>query len=489
MNHPLPEELFDAAQENNRAAFAAHLDACAECRTAFERLRAGAALLDEAAEDVPVDDFDWSRIDAAVNAEAERVAAGIRSGQIRAPRPWKTWAMGGLALAAAASAVVYVKHAQHEQNLEPVAHHETAPRQAPPAVTPSARFEGAMLLAAGGATQTLPGAASVRLSSGAPLLEGARVVTSSTGRAVFTVQPSVSLDVRADTDLTLATLREGAATITLAQGEVALDREGDNGSVSVRSGRWQVGLDGDAVARVDSHVLRVVVLSGRATVEADGVSRMQYTGPIVLELPDEGASRTAQGDAVDASHLDLSMLRSSGTVWALPAIDPSATLSVRGRGALPSRLEAIRVSEPVTLQARVGHSLMTLDVGTGRVLAWHASTAVATTQAPSTHPAAQRPSAIQSPEVPAPAIDGRAMAANQNRAVSRLAHCFVRCRETNQCPGVHGNVDIALDATGRPSLDSLDPSANGARTCVEGEISHMQLLPVGAPATLRIPIR
>lgn len=490
MNHPLPEELFDAARANDRAAFAAHLDACAECRAVFERLRGGAALLDEASDEPEVDDFDWGRIDAVVNAEAERVAAGIRAGEIRAPRPWKVYAMGGLALAAAASAVVYVKHAQQIRDAEPVARHEVPPSLTPSTTTPAARFEGAMLLAAGGATQTAPGAEAVRIATGAPLREGARVLTSTAGRAVFTVQPTVSLDVRPGSDLTLSTLREGEAVVALAAGEVALDREGDGGAVSVRAGRWQVGFEGDAVARVESHVLRVVVLSGHATVEADGVSRMQYTGPIVLELPDEGASRTAQGDAVDPSHLDLSATGAGGTSWAVPALDGVGTLTLRGSGPLPPSLEAIRVSRPVTLEARVGRSLMTLEVGTGRVLAWHNSTVVASAQPPAHRPAVQAPSVIQSPVAPeVSSLDQRAMAINQGRAVARIAHCFTRCREQNTCADARGFVDLALEASGRPSLSSLDASANGARSCVESEVAHMQLVPVGAPATLRIPIR
>lgn len=491
MNHPLPEELFDAARSNDRGSLAPHLDACAECRASFLRLRAGAALLDEAADNAPdVDDFDWSRIDGVVNAEAEKVAASIRSGELRAPRPWKTYALAaGMTLAAAASAVAYVKHARSMNEPGPVALHTAPPStpSVPPSAPPAARFEGAMLLAAGGATLTLPGATASRFSEASAIREGSRVITAERGRAIFTVQPKVSLDARPGTDLTLSSLREGETLVALAQGEIAIDRDGDTGSVAVRSGRWQVGVDGDAVARVESHVVRVVVLSGHASVEADGVSRMQYTGPIVLELPDEGASRTAAGDAVDPSHLDLSMFRAGGTVWALPPIDPSAAVTLRGDGSLPSSLEAIRVSEPVTLQARVGRSLMTLEVGTGRVLAWHASQAVAMVQPPTHHPATQAPSAIQSPA--APAIDERAMRINSQRALGYVSHCFTRCRETNTCPGAHGNLDIALDANGRPSLASIDPSAESARRCVEQDIARMQLLPVGAPTTLRMPIR
>ncbi len=485
MNHPLPEELFDAASANDPGRFAAHLASCGTCRSAWDRLRVGASLLDDAREDPPIDDLDWGRIDAAISAEAEKVAGDIRAGRLRAPRPWKTYAMGGLALAAAAAAAFYVRSTQPRDELVPVAH-----RDVPPTPAPAARVDGAVLLAAGGATQTPEGASeAVRLSSGAPLREGARVHTPAAGRAVFSVEPSVVLDVRANSDVSLTSLREDGAAVALAQGEVAVDREGEGAPVSVRAGRWRVGVEGDVVARVESHVVRVVVLSGRASVEADGVSRMQYTGPIVIELPDEGAARTAQGEAADASRIDLSVLRAGGTMWTLPALDPAATMSVRGRGPLPSSLEAIRVTEPVTLQARLGHQVMTLEVGSGRVLEWHAVNAVAAAQ-PTVHRApTPAPSAIQSPEP-----EGRALTSSEVQTVSRSAHghfqhCIATCQEQNRCREVHGSIQLSVDANGRASLGSIDPSVEGARTCLTGEAPQVRFPATGGAFQFGVPIR
>ena len=494
MNHPLPEELFDSARANDRAPFAAHLDTCAECRAAWDRLRTGATLLNEASEDPALDAIDWGRIDAAVSAEAERVAAGIRAGTIRAPRPWKAYALGGLALAAAASAIAYVRTHPSQDDL--VARTDvTAPPAAPPVAQPStpapaARFEGAVLLAAGGAMQTPASGAAQRIASGAPLREGARVITTAAGRAVFSVQPAVALDVRGDSDVTLSALREGAATVTLAQGEVAVDREGEAGSVSLRAGRWQVGAEGDVVARVESHAVRVVVLSGRATVEADGVSQMQFSGPVVIELPDVGAPHAVPGDATDARHIDLSMLSADGTMWALPPIDPAASLSVRGRGALPSSLESLRVPAPVTLQARVGHTIMTLEVGSGRVLAWHPAAMVAAAQPTVRRSPQQAPSAVQSPAPQGPTLNAMQLRVASQTVQGRLSHCFRQCREQNRCPAeMRGVVEVSVDPNGRVSLASLDPSANGARACLANEVTHMRLPAIGTSYPFRVQLR
>ncbi len=494
MNHPLPEELFDAARANDRAPFAAHLDVCAECRSAWERLRVGATLLDEASDDASLDAIDWSRIDAAVAAEGERVAAGIRAGSIRAPRPWKTYAMGGLALAAAASAVAYVRTHPSQDDL--VARTDvTAPPAAQPVAqpstpTPAARFDGAVLLAAGGATQTPPSGEAQRIASGAPLREGARIITTAVGRAVFSVQPAVALDVRGDSDVTLASLREGAATVTLAQGEVAVDRAGDTGSVALRAGRWQVGAEGDVVARVESHVVRVVVLSGRATVEADGVSQMQFSGPVVIELPDVGAPHAVPGEATDAKHVDLSMLSADGTMWALPPVDPAASLSVHGRGALPSSLEALRAPAPMTLQARLGRTIMTLEVGSGRVLAWHTSNVVAAAEPTVRRPPQHAPSAVQSPAPQGPTLNAMQLGIASRTAQGRFSHCFSTCREQNRCPTeMHGVIELAVDESGRVSLTALDPSANGARACLTNEVTHMRLPSAGAAYPFQVQLR
>jgi len=490
--HPTHEELFDAAADGAIGPHRPHLDACADCRAAYARLRAGAALLDEArADDIDAaDDIDWGRIDGAIQAAAERTAADIRSGSLRAPTRWGAYA--AVALAAAAVGVVYVKSRPLVDTPSSVA----APTPAPgltPLVAPTSTLEGAVLLAAGGASQTPAGAASVRFSGGVSVREGAHVETGAAGRAVFAVQRAVTLDVRADSDATLTAMRDAATTVTLARGEVAVDRAGDVGTVSVRTGRWSVAIEGDATVRAESQLVRVVVLAGRATATANGGMRTSFTGPVVLELPAMGDARVVPGDAVDALRLDLGLLRPDGTMWALPAIDPAATVTLRGHGALPSSIEALRLGGPATLEARIGREVHTLEVGTGRVLEWRKTDDIA-----SAAPVAPRhvaPRALPTPAVAAaPAPEGRDLTQPEIRAMSntirrRISHCFVRCVETNQCRETHGVVVFNVSADGATALGAIDPSVAAARACLAHQTQFVRFPATGGSFPFQFPIR
>jgi len=491
ITHPTHEELFDAAAEGAPGPLGPHLDTCAECRAAYGRLRAGAALLDEAREDDDaVDDIDWGRLDGAIQAAAERTAADIRSGSLRAPTRWGAYAAGAVALAAAAVGVVYVKS---RPAVEGPTVAVTTPAPTPPA-TPSAAFEGTVLLAAGGASQTPPnGAASVRFSGGVSVREGARIETGAAGRAVFAVQQAVTLDVRPESDATLTAMRDDATTVTLARGEVAVDRTGDVGAVSVRTGRWSVAIEGDATVRADSQVVRVVLLGGRATATANGGIRTSFTGPIVLELPAMGDPRTVPGDAVDAMRLNLAPLPTRGTLWQMPAINPAATVTLRGHGALPASIEALRLGGPATLEARVGRELLTLDVGSGRVLEWRRSEAVA-----SAAPVAPRhvaPRALPTPAVTAaPAPEGRELSSAEVNAMSRsisarIRHCFTRCLETNQCREPRGVVVFNVSADGAPSVGAIDPSVANARACLAHETQFVHFPATGGSFPFQFTIR
>lgn len=485
--HPTHEELFDAAADGAIGPHGPHLDACADCRAAYARLRAGAALLDEARadDDDVADDIDWGRIDGAIQAAAERTAADIRSGSLRAPTRWSAYAAGAVALAAAAVGVVYVKSHAPVDAPPSVAVTTPAPR-----VTPSRSFEGAVLLAAGGASQTPAGGASVRFSGGASVREGARVETGAAGRAVFAVQRAVTLDVRAASDATLTAMRDDATTVTLARGEVAVDRVGDVGTVSVRAGRWSVAIEGDATVRAESQLIRVVLLGGRATATANGGMRTSFTGPVVLELPAMGDARVVPGDAVDALRLDLGLLRPDGTMWALPAINPSATVTLRGHGALPSSIEALRLGGPATLEARVGREVHTLEVGTGRVLEWRKVDEVA-----SAAPRHVAPRALPTPAVAAaPAPEGRDLTPREISAMSntirrRITHCFTRCVETNLCREPHGVVELNVSAEGATSLGAIDPSVAAARACLAHETQFVRFPATGGSFPFQFPIR
>jgi len=492
--HPTHEELFDAAADGATGPHGPHLDACADCRAAYARLRAGAALLDEArADDLDAaDDIDWGRIDGAIQAAAERTAADIRSGSLRAPTRWGAYAAGAVALAAAAVGVVYVKSQRPVDAPPSLAAPTPAPGLTPP-VAPTSSFEGAVLLAAGGASQTPAGGASVRFSGGTGVREGARVETGAAGRAVFAVQRAVTLDVRAASDVTLTAMRDDATTVTLARGEVAVDRAGDVGAVSVRAGRWSVAVEGDATVRAESQLVRVVLLAGRATATANGGMRTSFTGPVVLELPAMGDARAVPGDAVDALRLDLGLLRPDGTMWALPAINPAATVTLRGHGALPSSIEAVRLGGPATLEARIGREVHTLEVGTGRVLEWRRTDVVA-----SAAPVAPRhvaPRALPTPALAAaPAPEGRDLTQAEINAMSRrisarIGHCFTLCREQNTCREPHGVVVFDVAADGATSLGTIDPSVAAARTCLARETQFVRFPATGGSFPFQFTIR
>lgn len=491
--HPTHDELFDAAAEGAPGPHAAHLAGCDSCRAAYDRLRAGAALLDDArADDGDLDAIDWGRLDGAIQSAAEQAAADIRSGKLRAPRPWASYAAGVVALAAAAVGVVYVKSRPAVDAPAPVAMPTPSPTPAPVA-QPAVAFEGAVLLAAGGATQTPSGAAApVRFSGGAGVREGARVETGAAGRAVFAVQPAVTLDVRPDSDATLTAMRVDTTAVTLARGELAVDREGDVGAVAVRSGRWNISLEGDATVRATSSLVRVVVLAGRATATAEGGAVTSFSGPVVLELPAAaGDARSVPGDAVDAMRLNLAPLPARGTLWQMPAVDPAATVSLRGHGALPASIEALRLGGPATLEARVGRQVFTLEVGSGRVLEWHRNAAVAA------NTAGQRPAptaaALPSPAT-APAPEGRDLSAAEVNAMSRsinarMRHCFTRCVETNQCREPHGTVEFSVTADGATSLGSVDPSVANARACLAHEAQFVRFPATGGAFPFQITVR
>ena len=492
-SHPTADELFAVVVDGDPGRFAAHLAECGDCREARARLGAGAALLDAArADDDAIDTIDWGRIDGAIEAAAERAAADIRGGRLRAPRPWAGVVAGGLALAAAAVAALYLRPHPVERPAAPVA--RVIPPDAPaPAPAPAARFEGAVLLAAGGATQTVEGAATERCASGATLREGARIETATTGRVVFAAQPAVTVDVRPESEATLTAMRVDSTAITLARGEVAVDRAGDRGAVAVRAGRWEIALEGDATVRATRETVRVVVLAGRAATTAAGVTGTSYTGPIVLELPaDAGDARVAPGAALDPLRLDPALLPVGGTLFPLPPIDPAATFSWRGHGALPAALEALRLGGPATLEARLGRRVLTLEVGSGRVSAWRPASAVAAhglaVQRPPANAALPSPAAAPTPPA------GRELSAAEVNAMSRaiqarIRHCFTRCVETNQCREPRGVLEYAISAEGRAALGATDPSLAGARACLAHEAQFFGFRPTGAAFPFQINVR
>jgi hypothetical protein len=501
--HPTHEELFEAAEATSptTAELGAHLASCDECRATFARFQGGAALLQEARGE-ELAEVRWDRIDDVIAREAERVAAEIREANapsnVRPLRRSRAWVSGGIALAAAAAVALYVYNKRPREE-RPVAV-QTPPVQTPtaPEITPSrAPWEGAVLLAAGGAVwHESNDGAGVRLAEARALREGGRIETTRVGRAVVTVQPGWKLDVRPDTDVTMRTLREGAATVALAHGAVALHpSEGaanEGTRVSVTSGRWTVGVEGAVVARTDVHSLRVVVLAGRVNVGAEGAPRTEFMGPIELELPESGASATVVSrTAEDPTRIDLSLLGGDGALQTLPAIDPAATLTVLGDGALPSGLEAARFSRVCTIRARTSQGLVSLEVGPGRVLRWvPVAATVASTQPQANRAQPQTNAPDVQPAVPAADLRPDEVRLLTGSLASRSAPCFLTLREQNICPReMTGNVDFDVLPDGRIAVSSIDPSATCARACIERNVQFVRGRATGGTATLRVPIR
>ena len=82
---------------------------------------------------------------------------------------------------------------------------------------------------------------------------------------------------------------------------------GGSGPVRVLHGGWSVESHGPVVARVESSVLRVVVLSGRTDIRRGEAEALTVTGPLVIDLPLDGGARAALSvSAVSSAWLDRS---------------------------------------------------------------------------------------------------------------------------------------------------------------------------------------
>jgi hypothetical protein len=354
------------------AALRAHLAGCAECT----RLLGGLAALDEARRHTPVPP-PWERLDDVLAREAQRVSQEIRSGRLKASPRAPSWVATGLAMAAGVGLLLGGRALLQSRGVPvdaPVVARPTpAPAPAPspaPTLTP---YEAVVLLAAGGARyHERANDEGSLLSRSTGLREGASVETSATARAVFTVRPGWTADVRSGSSIELSQLRTEQTAVTLGRGALAMTpAPGGSGPVRVLHGGWSVESHGPVVARVESSVLRVVVLSGRTDIRRGEAEALTVTGPLVIDLPlDGGAPTRTELTANDPAALDLAALSAQGTSFAIPAIDPSATLTLLDHGALPSALESIRLAGPGTIQARVGRSEMRLELGAGATPRW-----------------------------------------------------------------------------------------------------------------------
>ncbi|MBK6535450.1 MAG: hypothetical protein IPF99_39755 [Deltaproteobacteria bacterium] len=453
------------------AALRAHLAGCAECT----RLLGGLAALDEARRHTPVPP-PWERLDDVLAREAQRVSQEIRSGRLKASPRVPSWVATGLAMAAGVGLLLGGRALLQSRGVPvdaPVVARPTpAPAPAPspaPTLTP---YEAVVLLAAGGARyHERANDEGSLLSRSTGLREGASVETSATARAVFTVRPGWTADVRSGSSIELSQLRTEQTAVTLGRGALAMTpAPGGSGPVRVLHGGWSVESHGPVVARVESSVLRVVVLSGRTDIRRGEAEALTVTGPLVIDLPlDGGAPTRTELTANDPAALDLAALSAQGTSFAIPAIDPSATLTLLDHGALPSALESIRLAGPGTIQARVGRSEMRLELGAGGTPRWATFRSAA---APVV--ALNRANAVAPPVAPSVAETGDTMPPDQvMQAVTRRAalifnRCIRDCVERLRCQQpITGRIEVAVSPSGQASLASSDPSVAGARSCLE----------------------
>jgi hypothetical protein len=488
IDHPSIDALhahLDVPDDTVRA----HLGVCADCARRADRLASGLAVIDEARRLTPVPPA-WDRLDEALQREALSVSAEIRAGRLRpAPRA-PAWVSTGFAIAAGLGLLLggrAVLRSRETPAAAPIAR-RVEPAAAPaPTLTP---YEGVVLLAAGGARYRAPATESgVPLSRATGLREGASVETPDSGRAVFTVRPGWTADVRSGSVVELSQLRAEQTTVTLARGEVALTpTAGDSTAVRVLHAGWTVESQGPVLARLESSVMRVVVLAGRTDLRHGGGEAMTVTGPLVVDLPLDGGApvRTAL-TATDRAALDLAAFAATGTTFEVPSIDAAALLTLLGHGPLPSALESIRLMGPGVIQARIGHTEMRLELGgngTPRWAAFHSATApvVALNRL---SPIAPTLAVVDQ----APGLSPDALRAVSQSTASRIRHCFERCIYDNTCrEPLSGGVTFAISEAGRASISALDPSLEGARRCL---VTDAQFLPVprtGASYDLRVAV-
>lgn len=465
----------------------AHLDVCADCARRVDRLAGGLALIDEARRLTPVPPA-WDRLDEVLAREAQTVSAEIRGGRLKPSPRVPAWVSTGFAIAAGVGLLIggrAVLRSRETPTVAPIAR-RVEPAVAPaPTLTP---YEGVVLLAAGGASYRAPSTeAGVPLSRATGLREGARVETPAAGRAVFTVRSGWTADVRSGSSVELSQLRTEQTAVTLARGEVALSpTAGEAQPVRLLHEGWAVESHGPVLARLETSVMRVVVLAGRTDIRRGEAEAMTVTGPLVVDLPlDGGAPVRSELTAADRAALDLAALSASGRAFEIPTIDPAAMLTLLGHGALPSSLESIRLMGPGVIQARIGRTEMRLELGgngTPRWAAFHSATAPVVAM---NRPNVMAPAPVEAPsDMPSDAV----MRAVTGRARAILGNCIQTCVDQLRCRGpITGQIEIAVEPNGQTSLASIPPSLNEARRCLETQAAFVHGVRWPTPYRFALP--
>ena len=469
-------------------ALRSHLATCVEC----SRLLGGLSAIDEARRHTPVPP-PWERLDEVLAREAQSVSQEIRAGRLKPSPRVPSWVAAGMAMAAGVGLLLGGRALLQPRTAPvnaPIAARPTpAPTVAPsPTLTP---YEGVVLLASGGARyRERPDADGALLSRTTGLHEGASVETSPSARAVFTVRSGWTADVRGGSSVELTQLRTEQSSVTLHRGELALSPSpGEARPARLLHGGWSVESQGPVLARVEPSVLRVVVLAGRTDIRRGEAEALTVTGPLVMDLPLDGSAPSRSTLAAsDPAALDLAALSAQGTAFEIPAIDPSATLTLLHHGSLPSALESIRLAGPGTIQARVGRSEMRLELGANGAPRWatfHSQTAPVV--------ALNRPSAMAPAPVPpvgqAPGLTPDAQRAITNSTAARIRHCFAQCVDHHRCSEtMSGNVTFDISEDGQRTLGAVDPALEGARQCLAIDARFIPAPRTGTAYSIRVRI-
>jgi hypothetical protein len=475
--HPDDDALF--AGESGAKE---HLASCEACSVRARRLAAGRSLIEATRRD-SAPPMEWRDIDAKVMAEAERTAAEIRSGALRPSRRIGTALYAGAALAAAAAALfawrmnvqrpTSVPMVAHAQPATPVSPAPVANPEVPPLVPSS--VDGTVLMVVAPVGYTAPGGTEVPLAATTPVRQGSRIaVDDHGGRAVVALHSGYRLDARAGAEITVARLDTATTLLTLTKGEARIDGPRlDDERVALEASGWTLHAKGGAfVAKIDEHVIRLRVLSGKVGVARGGGPEQDIVAGDEVELAKEGpALRVVSHDARDPNELNMAFLATEGHVFAVPSLPGAAAsdhtgVAVNGFGVLPAGVSSIRTHGPLTVHGQVGGESYTAELdGSASNAAWHRAprptAAHPTTAAPVSPTATQSspqgspPSAVATVATPPPsdatASPPRTRAELEQQLTARAAGCFDRCRSSSNC-ALHGS-DYAYVA--------IDPDADG----------------------------
>jgi hypothetical protein len=500
-HHPTDEELFNG----DRAALE-HARGCDDCRVRAVRLKTGAALVQRVRK-TSQPDLDWARVDAMVQAAADKTAEDYRAGRIRKPVAVPRYAVAGVSLALAAGALLAframsaqpaVDHTHtHSSNAPPVAQ-RTATQgggEAPlPALAPWR--EARVLLATSDVEHITASGERSPLTARSSVRSGDRLQgRSAQSRALIAAARGQRLDARGETDVRIALMDSAGSTAELVRGEARVDVSAGSAKLSLDAHEWRVvAKRGTFVAKIEGDSVRVRVLSGLVDVAHRGGAPAALSVGSEFVLDKNGQRTEAPlAQTPDAAIDDRAVgLSEDGEVVELPAIPEGAELSIDGNSVAP-RARVLRVSRAVRLRARRGGDEWTLELDPRRAaqseIQWtQSSHAVASANEPAVHASAphgtvtvRRPTArptrttLTAATIPPQAMMG--FRAVQRSLGQRARHCFDACERNSSCGDASGIAAVVdFDAEGRVGAVRLEGSPTAPlAACIEREVRALRL--------------